>query len=168
MNFENPIWVASKIDPNDFFRDFTLRFSQLMQETKESDVMTVFINSSGGDTHTALGVYDLIRNCKRQTVGVVVGAALSGASLILQACQKRIMTPNSTLMLHRSRISFNGSVDDCQAAVDTFRELDERFYEIYAEKTGVEAEKIETTARGDRYFTARQAIEFGLIDSILE
>ena len=100
FDFKNPIWVAGQIDNKDFFVNFTRRFSELMAETKEGDKITVFINSPGGESHTALGIFDLLKLCSRNLVGVVSGIAFSGASLILQACQKRIMTQNSNIISH--------------------------------------------------------------------
>jgi len=168
IDFKNPIWVAGPIDNKDFYINFTRRFSELMSTTKEQNSITVFINSGGGETHTALSIFDLLSKCKRNVIGVVSGIAYSGASLILQACQKRLMTKNSTLMLHKSTVSISGSVDNAQKALDTFRSLDQKYYEIYARRAGKKVEKIAEMAHGDKYFNPQEALDAGLIDEIIE
>ncbi|MGA2666476.1 MAG: Clp protease ClpP [Patescibacteria group bacterium] len=165
--YKNSIWVAGPIDNKEFYVNFTARFSAVMNSTKENDEVTVFINSPGGDTHTALGLYDLLKNCKRKTVGVVSGIAFSGASLILQACEKRLMTTNSQMMLHKSSVQVAGYVDNAQEALNTFRKLDEKFFEIYATRSGEKVKQIEAAALGDKYFSAGEALEAGLIDEII-
>ncbi len=167
INFKNPIWVAGEINNKDFYINFTKRFSDMISQTKDGEEITVFINSGGGETNTALGIFDLLSNCKRKVIGVVTGIAYSGASLILQACQKRIMTKNSTLMLHKSAVTISGSVDNAQEALNTFRNLDQKYYEIYASKSGEKVEKIADMAHKDKYFSAKEALEASLIDEII-
>lgn len=72
---------------------------------------------------------------------------------------------NSTMMLHRSKIVLNNlSVDDAQSTLDSFRELDEKFYEVYRERSGKE---IPMPHKDSRY-TAKQAVESGLADAVLK
>ncbi len=167
IDFKNPIWIAGQIDNKDFYINFTKRFSELMSQTKEGDQITVFINSVGGETHTALGVFDLLSDCKRNVIGIVSGIAYSGASLALQACKKRTMTQNSTLMLHKSAVQVGGSVDNAQEALNTFKNLDHKYYEIYASRSGEKVEKIADMAHRDKYFNAKEALDAGLIDEII-
>jgi len=138
-----------------------------MSQTKSGEEITVFINSPGGDTHTALGIYDLLNKSDRIIIGVVSGIAHSGASLILQGCKKRIMTTNSRLMLHKSTVQVAGSVENTQAALDTFRALDEKYYEIYAARAGDKADHIAEMANKDKYFDTSAALAAKLIDEIL-
>lgn len=167
LGFKNPIWVCDKIDKEQFYIRFTGRFSELMSKTKVGDEVTVFINSPGGDTHTTLGVFDLLRGCRRETIGVVSGIANSGASLILQACKKRFMTENSSLMLHKSAIRVGGSVENAQEMLNNFRRLDEKFYEVYAERMGENVSEIANIAQRDKHFSAQEAVEAGLADEVI-
>lgn len=166
-NFKNPIWIAGEINNKDFYINFTRRFSEIISQTKEEDEITVFINSPGGETNTALGIFDLLSNCKHNVIGVVTGIAYSGASLILQACQKRIMTKNSTLMLHKSTVKVGGYVNNAQEALNIFKNLDQKYYEIYAQKSGEKIEKIADMAHKDKYFNAKEAVDAGLADEII-
>jgi len=167
QEFKNPIWVNGPIDNKDFFVSFTRRFSELMSQTKPGEQFTGFINSPGGDTHTALGIYDLLVTSDRNIVGVVSGIAHSGASLILQGCKERLMTANSRLMLHKSTVQVGGFVENAQAALDTFRKLDEKYYEIYAARSGGKADHIAEMAHRDKYFDAQTARGANLIDAII-
>lgn len=170
--YENPMWISGHIEPDSFYEAVTGRFADLMMKTKSGEPLTVFVNSGGGETHTALGLYDLIHECDRETIGVVSGTAQSGGSIILQACRRRIVTRHSTLMLHRSKVGIgrNGgaSIEDAQSAVDTFRRMDERFYAIYAERTGKSVDTIRQMARQDTYFDAEESVSFGLADDVLD
>lgn len=168
IEFKNPIWIAGPIDNKDFYMNFTRRFSELMSITKEGEDITVFINSGGGETHTALGIFDLLSHCNRNVIGVVSGIAYSGASLILQGCKKRLMTQNSTLMLHKSMVQVGGSVDNAQEALKTLKGLDQKYYEIYASKSGEKIDKIAEMAHRDKYFTPKEALDAGLIDEIIQ
>ena len=167
MNFNNQIWVSGKIEPGDFYAKFTGRFSELMQTSKERSQWTVFFNSRGGDTETTLGVYDLLVNCRRKLVGIVAGTAQSGASMVLQACHRRIMTPNSTLMLHLSSVQISGAVEDVQKALDKFRCLDEKFIEIYAKRMKRTRNEMDVIMRRvDCHLNPQEALGLGLIDEI--
>ena len=168
--YENPMWVSGHIEPGKFFEEVTRRFSELMRATKKSDIITVLINSDGGDTHTTLGIYDLLRTSGRQTTGIVTGRAESGASLVLQACGRRIVTRHSTLMLHHSNVRFPAytAIENVQRGLDVFKRLDQRLYEIYAERTRKSVDAIAEMARSDTYFDAEQAVSFGLADEVLD
>jgi ATP-dependent Clp protease protease subunit len=168
QKYLNPIWIAGPIDNQIFFVNFTGRFADLINATNEGDVITVFINSPGGDTQTALGIYDLIAKSNRKTLGVVSGVAQSGASLILQACTERLITENSTLMLHRSTVQLGGSVVNAEETLKTFKSYDDQYYKIYAVRSGDKVQNISDMAHKDKYFTATQALEAGLVDRIIK
>ncbi|GMU74264.1 MAG: hypothetical protein AMXMBFR44_4610 [Candidatus Campbellbacteria bacterium] len=167
-NYINPIFVAGPIDRENFYKQFMARFSELMQKTKSGDTITVLINSGGGETHTALAIYDLLKSTDRTCVGVVAGVAQSGASLILQACDKRLITENSHMMLHRSNVQVSGKIVDAQSNLNTFKSLDDKFYEIYAQKAGERVEKISEMASQDKHFNAVEALGAGLVDEIIK
>ena len=166
-NHVNPIWISGQIDGN-LFVNFTGRFSEIMNGTKSGDQITVFINSLGGETQTALGIFDLLNTSDRHVVGIVAGTAQSGASMILQGCSERLMTENSTLMLHKSTVQLGGSVLNVEETLKTFKSYDEQYYKIYASRSGDKVKNISDMAHMDKYFTAAQALESGLIDKIIK
>ena len=163
MDFKNPIWITSNIDAKVFFVNFTRRFSEIMQNSRQGDEMTVFIDSNGGDTETALGIYDLLKGCERFVVGLVSGRAESAAAIILQACSQRVMTKHSGLMIHKISITFNElSVVQAETGVHKYRRIDDRCFAIYRERTGRPMDPL----FDEKYFTAEEALEAGLIDEI--
>lgn len=168
LEFKNPLWVAGAIDNQNFYINFTKRLSEVIANTKEADEITILINSPGGESNTALGIFDLLNSCNRKSIGVVSGIAHSGASLILQACKIRMMTRNSNLMLHKSTVQVGGAVDNAQEALNALRKVDEKYYEIYADKSGENFSKISEMAHKDKYFNAQEALDAGLIDEIVE
>lgn len=167
-NYRNPIVISGLIDNKDFYAVFVKRFSEVISTTKEGDEITVFINSPGGESYTALGIYDLLITSKRTVVGIVSGTAQSGASLILQACNKRIMTKNSNLMLHKSSIQIAGSVQNAEEALKSLKQIDDKYYEIYAKRTGEKISYISEMAHKDKYFNSDEALQACLIDEILD
>ena len=167
MECVNPIWVTGKIGAGDWYIQFTGHYAELMAGTRKREQITLFINSRGGDIETALGVYDLLRCCGRRVVGIVAGTAQSGASLILQAAQERVMTLNSTLMLHKTHVQTEGTIENAQEGLNSFRRSEEKFYEIYAERSGLDIHKIAAMAEKAKHFTAEEALKAGLIDTLL-
>ena len=70
-------------------------------------------------------------------------------------------------MLHKSAVQVGGSVDNAQEALNTFKNLDQKYYEIYASRSGEKVEKIADMAHKDKYFNAKEALDAGLIDEII-
>lgn len=169
MEFKNLVCINGSINPDAFFAKFMNDYAGVMRETALDDSVTFAINSSGGDTHTAVGIFDIIKQCgkRRATVGIVCGRAESGGSLILQACHERVMTSSSVLMLHKSTVNFNGTIHECTQALEKFNTLEGRFFSIYATRSGKTIEEIKQEASHGRFFSSTLALEFGLIDRIL-
>jgi ATP-dependent protease ClpP protease subunit len=161
------ICIASDINDGGFYERFIRNFTEMMSVTKEGDRVTMFFNSRGGCTRTSLGIHDLLQGCGRNTVGIVAGIAHSGASLILQACKTRLMTVNSSLMLHGSTVGWRGAIEDAQAALDQFRSDDKRFLEIYSLRSGLPEPELTSMTRQDKYLGSREALAAHLIDDIL-
>jgi ATP-dependent protease ClpP protease subunit len=109
---------------------------------------------------SGLGLIDVIRSLQSHVNGIVIGAAYSMASCILQACDTRVVTPHSTLMVHW------GSGDKNQLA----KKLEPAFLQIYLDRIrerhpSYTYQKLDKLLYTDTYMSAREAIELGLADS---
>lgn len=136
--------------------------------------ITIKLMSEGGDVTVARGIYDAIANAKNivriQTYGVVASAA----TIILQAADKRVMAPNSLLMVHAGS---EGMASDHPRNVDSlykqYRADEKWMQKIYLDrikekKKRYTKQKLEDLLVWDRYLTAKEAVELGLADEIGE
>lgn len=134
--------------------------------------INIFINSEGGELTQCKAIYDLIAGCNNHVRGMVYGEAASSASIFFQACDERLMSPNSELMIH---IGSEGSPEDHpenKARWDAKYKRDgEWMREIYLErikevKPRFTRKKLTDLLRFDTILTAKEAIELGLCDRI--
>ncbi len=135
----------------------------------------LYINSPGGDVTSGLAVYDTIRLMKTPITAVVTGIAASMASIILLACDKdkRLMLPSSSVMIHDA--SWGGKHDmahkkpnEIEEELSQLKKTNERLVGIIAERTGKTIEEIADVTRFDSYFSADEAIEFGLASAVID
>ncbi len=145
-----------------------------MEAEDSTKPITLFIDSPGGSVKSGLGVYDTIRLLKSPVTAVVTGIAASMGSIILLACDpdRRFMLPSASVMIHDA--SF-GSMDiggmkphEIQHEVDLLNQTNERLISIIAERTGKSPEEVSEVTKHDSYFTASEAIEFGLASATLD
>lgn len=143
-------------------------------DTKMGEI-TIKLMSDGGYVSVARGIYDLIAGCKNYVRIICYGEVASSATLILQAADKRIMTPNSKLMVHVGRNGGSGS--DHPRNDDRLKEqndIDEKWLEdiylrrIKEKKPRFTRNKLKKMLEYDTYLNPKQALELGLIDSIGE
>ena len=128
----------------------------------------MFVNSPGGQVYAGLAIYDTLRFIKPDVATICCGIAMSMGSLILAggAAGKRSALPNSRILIHQPSGGFQGQATDIQIHAKETLELRERIEEIYADHTGQPKEQISLDLERDRYFTAQQAADYGLIDRV--
>jgi ATP-dependent Clp protease, protease subunit len=99
-----------------------------------------------------------------------VGVAMSMGSLLLAAGAKgkRALLPNSRVLIHQPSAGFEGQSTDIEIHAREILKVRERIDEIYAEHTGRPKEEVRNDMERDRFFNAEQALEYGLVDRVLE
>ncbi len=167
MHIVNPICLSGNLD-NENYRRFVPEFMALCKSIAQDELVTICINSNGGDTHVTFGLYDLIKSCERRTIALVMGHAESGAAIILQACSRRLMTANSSLMLHLQTVRVGGNVQDARSALIRFEEMDRSMAQIIADRSSTPIEDVLTMMRSDTYFNAHSALSNGLVDEVAD
>jgi ATP-dependent Clp protease protease subunit len=131
--------------------------------------VSLYINSPGGSIYSGLAIYDTMNFIKPDVATMCVGVAMSMGSLLLAggAHGKRSALPNSRILLHQPSSAFEGQATDIEIQAREVLKIRERIDEIYAKACGKPLEELHTVMERDRFFTAAQAAEYGLIDRVL-
>jgi ATP-dependent Clp protease protease subunit len=128
-----------------------------------------YINSPGGVVTAGLAVYDTMQYIRPAVSTMCVGMAASMGSLLLTAGAKglRFSLPNSRVMLHQPSGGFQGQASDIERHAQDIIKLKRRLNEIYVQHTGQPYEVIERTLDRDHFMSPEEAVDFGLIDTVL-
>ncbi len=138
-------------------------------EDPERDIY-IYINSPGGSVHAGLAIYDTIQHLRAPVATYCVGMAASMGA-VLMACGakgKRNALPNSRLMIHQPSSGAQGTASDIEIAAKEILYTRERLNEILAKHTGQSVERIKEDVDRDRFMSPVEAVEYGLIDRVLE
>ena len=141
----------------------------LESEDPDKDV-SLYINSPGGSAYAGLAIYDTMQFIKPDVQTICYGIAMSAGSLILTggAEGKRMALPNSRILIHQPSGGFEGQSSDIEIHAKEILALRERLDQIYVKHTGQSAEQIHTDMERDKFFQPEQAVEYGLIDRVIE
>ena len=139
----------------------------LESEDPDKDI-SLYINSPGGSIYAGLAVYTM-QFIKPDVQTICFGVAMSMGSLLLAggAKGKRMSLPNSRILIHQPSGGFEGQSADIEIHAREILELREHVDQIYARHTGRGVEEVHADMDRDRYFTAAQASEYGLIDRVI-
>tara|TARA_Y100000817_G_scaffold308539_1_gene296436 strand:- start:279 stop:890 length:612 start_codon:yes stop_codon:yes gene_type:complete len=129
-----------------------------------------YINSPGGLVTSGLGIYDTMQYIKSPVSTLCIGQASSMGSFLLAAGEKgkRFSLPNSRIMVHQPSAGFQGQATDIQIHAKEILSLKERLNKIYSKHTGKSVKEIAVALERDKFLTAEEAKDFGLIDSVVE
>jgi ATP-dependent Clp protease, protease subunit len=141
----------------------------LESEDPEKDI-AMYINSPGGSIYSGLAVYDTMRFIKPDIQTMCVGMAMSMGSLLLAGGTKgkRASLPNSRILIHQPSAGFRGQSTDIEIHAREILNVRERIEQIYAEHTDRSVEQVRVDMERDRFFTPEQALEYGIIDRVLD
>ena len=146
--------------------------AQLMHlESDDPDKdINVYLNSPGGSLSSALAIYDAMRFVAPDIQTICFGIAMSGGSLILAGGTegKRMALPNARILIHQPTSGFQGQSTDVEIHAREVLELRRRTEQIYARHTGQSIEQLHADMERDRFFSADEAAEYGLIDRVIE
>jgi ATP-dependent Clp protease protease subunit len=141
----------------------------LESENPDKDVH-LYINSPGGIVTAGLSIYDTMQFIKPDVSTICVGQAASMGSLLLAGGTKgkRYCLPHSRIMIHQPSGGFQGQASDIDIHAREVLKLRARLNEILAKHTGQTVERIERDSDRDNFMDAEAAVEYGLIDTVLE
>src|SRR5919107_1110014 len=132
--------------------------------------ISIYINSPGGSIYAGLAIYDTMQFIKPDVATICCGVAMSMGSLLLTggAKGKRFSLPNSRILIHQPSAGFEGQSTDIEIHAQEILKTRKRVDEIYAHHTGQSEERVHADMERDRFFRADEAVEYGLIDRVIE
>jgi ATP-dependent Clp protease protease subunit len=141
----------------------------LESEDPDKDI-SLYINSPGGGIYAGLAIYDTMQFIKPDVTTICFGIAMSMGSLLLAGGTpgKRLALPNSRILIHQPSGGYQGQSADIEIHAQEILDLRRRMDEIYAKHTNQSLEKVHEDMDRDRYFKPEEAVEYGLIDRVIE
>ena len=141
----------------------------LESENPDKDVH-LYINSPGGIVTAGLSIYDTMQFIKPDVSTICIGQAASMGSLLLAGGTKgkRFCLPHSRIMIHQPSGGFQGQASDIDIHAREVLKLRQRLNEIMAKHTGQTVERVERDSDRDNFMDAEAAVEYGLIDTVLD
>lgn len=140
----------------------------LEAENPEKDIY-LYINSPGGVITAGMSIYDTMQFIKPDVSTFCMGQAASMGAFLLTAGArgKRFCMPNSRVMIHQPLGGYQGQATDIEIHAKEILKVKARMNELMAQHTGQSLEQIERDTERDRFLCASEAVEYGLVDTIL-
>ena len=139
----------------------------LSSQDPESPI-TMYLNTPGGSVYDGLAIYDTMQYISNEVQTVCTGLAASMGSVLLCAGEKgkRFALPHSRIMIHQPLGGAHGHASDIEITAKEILKLKGELYQIIADHSGKTLKQIEKDADRDHWLTAKEAVEYGMIDSI--
>ncbi len=130
----------------------------------------IYINSPGGSVTSGMGIYDTMQYIKSDVSTICVGMAASMGAFLLAAGAKgkRFALPNSTIMIHQPLGGAQGQASDIKIHAEYILKVKDKLNKILSERTGTPLEKVEQDTDRDNFLTAQEALNYGLIDEVMD
>ena len=155
---------------NDLSADIVI--AQLIYlEGKDPDKdISLYINSPGGSVTAGMGIYDTMNYIKCDVSTICVGMAASMGAFLLSsgAKGKRYALPNSEIMIHQPLGGAQGQASDIKIQAEHILKIRDRLNRIIAKNTSQPLEKVEKDVDRDYYMSAKEALEYGIVDKIFD
>lgn len=141
----------------------------LESENPDKDIH-LYINSPGGSVSAGLSIYDTMQFIRPQVSTICVGQAASMGAFLLSggAAGKRFCLPHSRMMIHQPLAGFQGQASDIDIHAKEILKTKARLNELLARHTGQPIDRIEQDTDRDYFMSGKEAVEYGLIDTVLE
>jgi ATP-dependent Clp protease protease subunit len=139
----------------------------LESEDPEKDIQ-LYINSPGGVVTSGMAIYDTMQYLRAPVSTICIGQAASMGAVLLAAGAKgkRYALPNSRIMIHQGSGGFRGNTPDVEIQMREMMHLTDRLMQILADHTGQDFEKVKRDSERDKFMSADEAKEYGLIDEV--
>ncbi len=161
------IFVGSAID-NEIANLIVAQLLFLESEDPEKDI-SFYINSPGGVVTAGLAIYDTMQYIKPDVATVCIGQAASMGALLLAAGKKgkRIVLPNSRIMIHQPLGGAQGQATDIKIQANEILRMRDNLNEILSHHTGRDIKKISEDTERDFFMSAKEAMEYGIVDKVV-
>ena len=134
------------------------------------DTISLYINSPGGSITAGMAIYDTMNYVKSRVSTICIGMSASMAAFLLSCGQKglRYALPNSEVMIHQPLGGAQGQATEIKIAAERILKLKEKINRILSKNTGQDLEKIQNDTERDYFLSADEALDYGLIDKVIE
>jgi len=164
---ERIIFVGTPVD--DQIANLTIAQLLHLESDDPDKEISIYVNSPGGSVYAGLAIYDTMQFIKPEVRTICVGIAMSMGAVLLAggAPGKRMALPNSRILIHQVWGGVQGQATDIEIHARETLALRAKLDEILAHHTGKTPEQIHADSDRDRFFTADEAAEYGLIDRVI-
>ncbi len=165
---DNIVFVTGPIDmamANTFVAQ--LLFLENQDENKD---INIYINSPGGEVYAGRAMFDTMQHVKNDVVTINVGLAASAAAMILAGGTKgkRFTLPGAYSLIHQVLGGVEGQATDVEITARHMIELKNQYAKILAERTGQELETVKKDIERDKWMSAQESLDYGIVDKIME
>lgn len=151
-------WFGDEVVPSLFKKD--------LDGLGDVSTLNIYINSGGGDVFAGQTIYSMLKRHSAHKVVHIDGVAASIASIIAMAGDEIIMPSNAMMMIHDAWTYANGNKNDLRSLADTLDKIDDVLAGVYSDRSGRTKEEIAEKMSAETWFTAKEALDFGLIDYV--
>lgn len=139
-----------------------------LDSLNQNDI-SIYINSPGGSVTAGMAIYDTMNFIKSKVSTICVGMAASMAAFLLSSGTKgkRFCLPNSEVMIHQPLGGAEGQATEIKIAAERILKLKDKMNHLLAKNTGQKLEKISNDTERDYFLSAKEALEYGLVDKII-
>lgn len=161
------IFIGSPID--DDVANAIIAQLLFLESASQKEDIKMYINSPGGSVTAALAIYDTMQYVKPEIQTICIGMAASAAALLLSAGKKgkRMVLPNSEVMIHQVLGGASGQATDIDIHARHILKTRDRLNKILAKHTGQKLVKIEKDTERDYFMSAEEAVKYGIVDKMI-
>ena len=161
------IFIGTQID--DYVASLVIAQILFLSNEKRGQDINIYVNSPGGYVHSGLAIYDTMRFVPCDVSTTCIGMAASMGAVLLAAGTpgKRFILPNARVMIHQPAGGMQGTASDIEIHAEEMVKTKKRIIEILAEATGQKVEQVESDIERDKFLSAKEALEYGLVDELL-
>ena len=142
----------------------------LLEQEGHEEPVTVFINSPGGEIFSGFAIFDMLNFIACPVTTIVTGFAASMGSILSMAADKgrRFAMPQAKIMIHQPLLmGYQGRASECEIQAREILKTRDHLVKLYSEQTGKSREEIKKALDRDNWFTANEALEYGLLDKVV-
>lgn len=165
---ERIIFIGTPID--DHVASLTIAQLLFLQSEDPNKDINIYINSPGGSVSAGLAIYDTMQFVQPDIVTIAMGMAASMAQVLLcaGATGKRYALPNSRILMHQPMGGTQGQATDIEIYTREMLRIRHSLFEIIGKHSGKDIETIKKDADRDYYMSAQEALDYGIIDKVME
>ncbi len=165
---ERIVFIGEPIDDN--VANTVIAVMLYLNSQDQNKDIVMYINSPGGNVTAGMAIFDTMNHVKSDIVTVCVGLAASMGAFLLAAGTKgkRFALPHSRIMIHQPSGGVQGQASDIEIRARETIRIKRKLNQILSDATGQPLEKIERDAERDYYLSASDAVDYGLVDRVIE